>query len=146
MIDQVWLYRPLRIFFFFFFFKDTGMLNFMILQSNTPCFETLVNFLFFIFLRITYQSWIGNYIFDLGWPIVKRLMLDIPTFLQKILQTIDMARLNWQLYFWFWVAYSQKINARDTNFFTKNFTNCWYGEWLLVNEKMILMMDLDENQ
>ena len=35
--------------------------------------------------------------------------------------------------------------ARDTNFFTKNFTNCWCGEWLLINEKVMLMMDLDEN-
>ena len=41
---------------------------------------------------------------------------------------------------------SYKNNARNTNFFTKNFTNCWYGEWLLVNEKVILMTSLDENQ
>ena len=26
-------------------------------------------------------------------------------------------------------------NARDTNYFIKNFTNWWCGEWLLVNEK-----------
>ena len=25
------------------------------------------------------------------------------------------------------------------------FTNCWCGEWLLVNEKVILMMGLNEN-
>ena len=25
--------------------------------------------------------------------------------------------------------------ARDTNFFTKKFTNYWCDEWLLVNEK-----------
>ena len=37
-------------------------------------------------------------------------------------------------------------NVRDTNFFTKSFTNCWYGKWFLVNEKVILMVDLDENQ
>ena len=30
-------------------------------------------------------------------------------------------------------------NTRDTNFFTQIFTNCC-GEWLLVNEKMMLMM------
>ena len=30
-------------------------------------------------------------------------------------------------------------NTRDTNFFTQIFTNCC-GEWLLVNEKMRLMM------
>ena len=38
--------------------------------------------------------------------------------------------------------YNWKNNVRDT----KNFTNCWYGEWLLVNEKMILIVGLDENQ
>ena len=37
-------------------------------------------------------------------------------------------------------------NARDTNYFTNFFTNCWCGEWLLVNENMILIVDLDENQ
>ena len=36
-------------------------------------------------------------------------------------------------------------NARDTNYFTKNFTNCWCGKWLLINKKMILMMSVDEN-
>ena len=35
-----------------------------------------------------------------------------------------------------------KNNARDTN----SFTNYWIGKWLLVNEKVILMMSLDENQ
>ena len=25
-------------------------------------------------------------------------------------------------------------NTRDINFFTKFFTNCWCGEWLLVND------------
>ena len=33
-------------------------------------------------------------------------------------------------------------NTRDTNYFS----NYWCDEWLLVNEKMILMMGLDENQ
>ena len=28
----------------------------------------------------------------------------------------------------------------------KKFTNCWCGEWLLVNEKVILMVGLNENQ
>ena len=28
-----------------------------------------------------------------------------------------------------------KSNARDTILFTIFFTNCWCGEWLLVNEK-----------
>ena len=37
-------------------------------------------------------------------------------------------------------------NAKDTNYFTKYFTNCWCDEWLLVNEKVILIVDLDENQ
>ena len=26
------------------------------------------------------------------------------------------------------------------------FINCWYGEWLLVNEKVLLIMGLNENQ
>ena len=30
--------------------------------------------------------------------------------------------------------------------FTKNFTNCCCDEWLLVNEKVMLMVGLDENQ
>ena len=28
----------------------------------------------------------------------------------------------------------------------KKFTNCWCGKWLLVNEKVILMVGLNENQ
>ena len=39
-----------------------------------------------------------------------------------------------------------KNNARDTNSFTKFFTNDWRGEWLLVNEKVILVVGLNENQ
>ena len=39
-----------------------------------------------------------------------------------------------------------KNNTRDTNYFTKKFTNYWYGKWLLVNEKVILMVGLDKNQ
>ena len=37
-------------------------------------------------------------------------------------------------------------NTKDTNFFTKKFTNCWCGELLVVNEKVMLMMGQDENQ
>ena len=37
-------------------------------------------------------------------------------------------------------------NASDTNYFTKKFTNYWCEKWLLVNEKVILMVGLDENQ
>ena len=36
-------------------------------------------------------------------------------------------------------------NARDTNYFIKVFTNYWYDRWLLINEKRILMVGLDEN-
>ena len=25
-------------------------------------------------------------------------------------------------------------NARDTNYFTKRFKNCWYDEWLLIKK------------
>ena len=32
--------------------------------------------------------------------------------------------------------------VRDTNFFI----NYWYNEWLLVNEKVILMVGLDERE
>ena len=32
------------------------------------------------------------------------------------------------------------------NFFIKKFIIYWCGEWLLVNEKITLMMRLDENQ
>ena len=35
-------------------------------------------------------------------------------------------------------------NARDTNYFTKKITNCWYDDWLLINEKVILMVGLDK--
>ena len=54
---------------------------------------------------------------------------------------------NWKLEYWNekeW--YYTKNNAKDTNYFTKFFTNYWYGEWLLVNENVILMMSLYENQ
>ena len=37
-------------------------------------------------------------------------------------------------------------NAIDTNYFTNFFINYWWGEWLLVDEKVILIMGLDENQ
>ena len=37
-------------------------------------------------------------------------------------------------------------NVRDINYFATNFTNYWCDEWLLVNEKVILMVGLDENQ
>ena len=30
--------------------------------------------------------------------------------------------------------------------FYKIFTNCWYGEWLLVNRKVKIMVSLNENQ
>ena len=43
-------------------------------------------------------------------------------------------------------AFMNKKNARDTNYFTKNFTNRWCDEWLLVNKKVILMVSLDENK
>ena len=39
-----------------------------------------------------------------------------------------------------------KNNAKYTNYFIKNFTNCWCDEWLLVNEKVILMVELNKNQ
>ena len=39
-----------------------------------------------------------------------------------------------------------KNNVIHTNYFIKFFINSWFGEWLLINEKVILMMDLDENQ
>ena len=38
-----------------------------------------------------------------------------------------------------------KNNAKDTNYFTKKFTNCWCDEWFLINEKVIIMVDLNEN-
>ena len=44
-----------------------------------------------------------------------------------------------------WKVYIKKNNVRDINYFTKKFTNCWCGQWLLVNEKVILIMSLDEN-
>ena len=37
-------------------------------------------------------------------------------------------------------------NASDTIFFKKKFTNWWYGEWLLVNKKMMLVVDLKTNK
>ena len=33
-------------------------------------------------------------------------------------------------------------NVRDTNYFTNFFTSYWCSEWLLVNEKVILIMNL----
>ena len=43
------------------------------------------------------------------------------------------------------LGYLKKNNSRDTNYFTKKFTNCWYGEWLLVNKKVILVVGLNKN-
>ena len=37
-------------------------------------------------------------------------------------------------------------NARDINYFINFFINCWYGKWLLINKKVILIIGLDENQ
>ena len=42
------------------------------------------------------------------------------------------------------LGYLKNNNFRDTNYFTKKFTNCWYGKWLLINEKMILMVGLNK--
>ena len=36
-------------------------------------------------------------------------------------------------------------NIRDINYFRKKFINYWCGDWLLENEKVILMVGLDEN-
>ena len=33
------------------------------------------------------------------------------------------------------LSFESKNNVRNTNYFTKYFINCWYGEWLLINEK-----------
>ena len=41
---------------------------------------------------------------------------------------------------------SLKENSRDKNFFIKYFTNCWCGKWLLVNKKVILLVDPNENE
>ena len=39
------------------------------------------------------------------------------------------------------------LNAIDTNYFTKYFTNYLCGEWLLVyKKKMMLVVSLDETQ
>ena len=35
-------------------------------------------------------------------------------------------------------------NTRNTNYFTKKLINCWYDDWLLVNEKVILMIILNK--
>ena len=40
----------------------------------------------------------------------------------------------------------KKSNIKDTNFFTKKFTNCCCDTWLLINEKVILTVGLDKNQ
>ena len=41
---------------------------------------------------------------------------------------------------------SSNNNARGIIFFTKYFINYWCGEWLLINEKIILIVGLDENR
>ena len=37
-------------------------------------------------------------------------------------------------------------NVKDTNYFINFFINYWCDEWLLINEKMILITNLYENQ
>ena len=50
---------------------------------------------------------------------------------------------NWHSIFYIFVNMN---NTRDTNYFTKKkITSCWCGDWLLVNEKVILMVGLKEN-
>ena len=51
----------------------------------------------------------------------------------KVISTIDTKEM-------------EKNNTRDTNNFTQNFTKCLCGEWLLVNENVILTVSLNENQ
>ena len=38
----------------------------------------------------------------------------------------------------------QRVMLKNTNFFTKKFTNCWCGEWLLVNKKSDVMVSLNK--
>ena len=38
-----------------------------------------------------------------------------------------------------------KNNYRVTNYFIINFINYWYGKWLLINKKIILIIGLDGN-
>ena len=40
----------------------------------------------------------------------------------------------------------KRVMLEIQTFLQQIFTNSWSSEWLLVNEKMILMVGLDENQ
>ena len=44
----------------------------------------------------------------------------------------------------FFYIFVNMNNIKDTNYFTKKITNCWYDDWLLINEKVILMVGLDK--
>ena len=47
------------------------------------------------------------------------------------------------IYLFFYIFVSMN-NIKDTNYFTKKITNCWCDDWLLVNEKVILIVGLDK--
>ena len=38
-----------------------------------------------------------------------------------------------------------KNNDRDTNYFIINFINYWCDKWLLINKKIILIINLNKN-
>ena len=59
---------------------------------------------------------------------------------KKKLYLLNSTFISIKLYF------SSLSNAREIKIFTKNFTNCWYDKWLLVNERMMLMVGINENQ
>ena len=64
-------------------------------------------------------------------------------FISKLALRDILFKNNWYSIFYIFVKMN---NIRDINYFTKKFTNYWYCDWLLINEKVILMMSLDENQ
>ena len=43
------------------------------------------------------------------------------------------------------MSYENWWTKHSLNYFTKKFTNYLYDEWLLVNEKVMLVVDLNEN-
>ena len=47
---------------------------------------------------------------------------------------------NWFSIFYIFVNMN---NTKDINYFTNKFINYWCGNWLLINEKLILMVGLD---
>ena len=84
--------------------------------------KTYKKFEEFIFKLVLRESLLKN-----NWYSMKKKKLELLTI--DTLSSIYFVNMN---------------NIRDTNYFTKKLINYWYDDWLLINEKVILMIGLNK--